>query len=130
MIPGPRFGLAVFLTIGLTCLAVAVANTPPLRDTPPTVTTKMPEESRVRILQAQLKEEQLKSQFAQLQLQMSNLQTQYADTQKELESAKAEAFTRAKLDPKEWTINLDKVEFVAAPKPAPTPAKTEEPKKP
>jgi proteasome assembly chaperone (PAC2) family protein len=84
-----------------------------------------PESSKVKILQIQLKQTNLRAEYIQIQARMKEIEAQFPRTLEELQDAQDEAYKLAKVDKKEFTIDLQKLEFVAMPKP---PEKTEEKK--
>lgn len=91
-------------------------------------------DSRISLLKLQLKQKQLESQFLGLQQQVTTMQQQmtklqgdYTEGGMALQNAIDAAYKDAKLDKKEWNLNLDTLEFTKVPAPPPKP---EEPKKP
>lgn len=82
----------------------------------------MPEPAKVKILKAQLAQEQLKSEYNQLMSRKAEIEKQYPATEMELQVAMEEAYKLAKVDKKEFSIDIKKLEFVAVQKP-----KTEKP---
>jgi septal ring factor EnvC (AmiA/AmiB activator) len=78
-----------------------------------------PAESKVKILKIQLQQEQMKSEYGTLQARMAEIQKQFPATQTELQAAVEEAYKTAKLDKKDWNVDLQKLEWVAMPKPEP-----------
>lgn len=76
-----------------------------------------PAESKVKILKIQLQQEQMKSEYGQLQARMAEIQKQFPETNAQLQAAVDEAFKTAKLDKKDFTIDMQKLEFVPVPKP-------------
>lgn len=106
---------------GLCGCVVAIALCVPLlfiyaQDKPPQLSA----DSRVTILKAQLKQKQIESQYLQIQQQLAGLQAQYTEATKTTQNAIDAAFKEAKVDEKEWNLNLDTLEFVKVPKPATT----------
>src|SRR6266850_43621 len=77
------------------------------QDKPPQLSA----DSRVTILKAQLKQKQIESQYLQIQQQLNLLQAQYTEATKAAQDAIDAAFKEVKLDKKEWTLNLDTLEF-------------------
>lgn len=83
--------------------------------------TKLPSDIGVRIRNIQLDQARLQNTVAQLQQQYASIQQSLIHDQQELDSLKTEALGAAKLDAT-WDVDLDKLEFVAKPKPTPAPA--------
>ena len=79
---------------------------------------KVPEQVKVKILQLQLRQEQVKTRALQLQNEMNDLTTQFNKNKEELDAAQKEAYEQAKVTPKEYNLDLTKLEFVAVPAPA------------
>ncbi len=79
--------------------------------------SKVPAEIGVRIRNVQLDQSRIQTQIMQLQQQYTaDQQTLQHDTD-ELASLQKEALTAAKLDPAAYGVDLEKLEFVAKPKP-------------
>lgn len=89
---------------------------------------QVPGQVKVKILQLQLHQEQLKTEALQIQTRLAELQKQFDQTNQALTAAMDEAYTEAKADKKEYRLDPTKLEFVALPKPEP--AKAQEVKPP
>lgn len=122
-------GIAVILILlGLVAICAGAQDKPP----------QLSADSRISLLKLQLKQKQLESQFLGLQQQVTSMQQQmtklqgdYTEGGKALQDAIDAAYKDAKLDKKEWNLNLDTLEFTKMPPAPPPPApKPEEPKKP
>lgn len=108
-------------------IPMAVVLTAAAQDKPPT-TPQLSVDSRLAIREAQLRQKQLEAQFltkqqevAGLQQQMTKLSDEYKEGGKTLQSAIDAAYVVAKLDKKEWTLDAEKLEFIAVPKPVTPP---------
>lgn len=84
-----------------------------------------PDSAKVKILQIQLQQTNLRAEYTQIQARMKEIEMLFPQTQVALGAAQDEAFKEAKVDKKDFSIDLAKLEFVPIPKP---PAKTEEKK--
>jgi hypothetical protein len=86
---------------------------------------KVPDSIGVRIRNVQLDQEHVKTNIIQLQNAYAEQNKQGLSDAHELDLLKKEALESAKLDPKEWTVDVDHLVFAKIPPPAP---KTETPK--
>lgn len=109
------FPLFVFI-VAFTILRISAQDKPP----------QLSADSRISLLKLQLKQKQLESQFLQMQQELNRIQGQYNDGVKALQDAIEASYKEAKLDKKEWMLNLDTLEFTKIP----APPKPQEPKKP
>lgn len=141
-----KFSFFFCLAIGLIVFAVLIHFDPAFaQDKPSAVAPVAPvlsETAKLAIVKAQLKQKQLEAEFlskqqeiASLQQQMANLSTQYKEGGKAFQDMIDAAYKDAKLDKKEWNLDLNTLEFTAIPKPiAPAAPQTvgssQEPKKP
>lgn len=82
----------------------------------------IPEQAKVKILKVQLEQANLRAEYTAAQQRMKEIEAQFPKTQQDLQAAVDEAFKEAKLDKKDWNVDLAKLEFVAIPKPV-TPEK-------
>lgn len=79
----------------------------------------IPSANRAEILEIQLRMVRAQSEYAQLQQRLRQLETDFQKDAKALQDAETEACKAAKVDcEKEWTVDLDRVAFVAKTKPA------------
>jgi hypothetical protein len=102
----PYIALTVVIFLGCAVILFAATESP-----------TFPAESKVKILKIQLQQEQLKSEFGQLQARMAEIQKQFPETGSQLQAAIDEAFKAAKIDKKDYSIDMQKLEFVPMPKP-------------
>lgn len=78
---------------------------------------QLPEASKVRILKAQRDQARLQSEYANLKGRMAEIEKQFPETQKEMQSAIDEAYRTAKVEKKDYALDVEKLEFVAVAKP-------------
>jgi hypothetical protein len=81
-------------------------------------TPTIPDSVKVKILTIQKDQLAMTSEYQQLQSRMSELQQKFTKAQENLVAVQDEAYKAAKVDKKDWTLDLAKLEFVAIPKPA------------
>jgi|SRR5882724_1828934 len=72
---------------------------------------KLAADSKVKIMEIQLKQERLGNQFAALQVQLQQVQATFQTSQKELQDAIDAAFKEAKLSKDEFNFDAQKYEF-------------------
>lgn len=110
-----RLKYMLLIPLAVTLMAVA-------QDKPP-ATTPIPlaETARVAVLQARFRQKSVEADYLRLQAQLSQLETQYRQAGESLQAAIDAAYVAAKLDRKEWTLDVEKLEFTPSPKPV-TPA--------
>lgn len=115
---------------GLLLLALSIAIA---QDKPP----KLSVDARLAIREAQLKQKQLEADFlskqqeiTSLQQQMAKLSTQYTEGAKAFQDAIDAAYKDAKIEKKDWNLDMEKLEFTKIAPPPAAPPKPEEPKKP
>jgi hypothetical protein len=76
-----------------------------------------PDSAKVKILQIQLQQTNMRAEYVQLQARMKEIEGQFPQTQGMLAAAQDEAYKDAKVDKKDFSIDLAKLEFVPVPKP-------------
>jgi len=91
-----------FLAVAL--VAAAEAQAPP---------KKASSDAQTKILRLQLQQSRIQQQYQACQA--ADFQTQYNRTSVEIITASDEALKEAKLDKKEWDLNLETFEFIKRP---------------
>src|ERR1700690_292718 len=80
-------------------------------------TPTFPAESKVKILRLQLDRANAISEYRQMQARMKEIETQVPKIDQDLQVAVEEAYRVAKVDKKDYTVDMQKVDFVAVQKP-------------
>lgn len=104
---------AVLFLLGVWLIAVGLFA----QDKPPQISA----ESRVAILKVQLHQKDLESRYLQAQQQMTAIQNEFTQTQTVLQAVIDAAYKEAKLDKKDWNLDVNTLEFTKVPPPPPKP---------
>lgn len=105
--------VAVLLSIVIALLSMARVADAPI----------VPDAVKVKILTIQRDQASLNVEYQGLLKRMTELQQNFQKSQGDLTAAQEEAYTAAKVDKKDWSLDMSKLVFVAVPKPAPAPEK-------
>jgi hypothetical protein len=82
-----------------------------------TDTPKMADSAKVKIMAAQLKMSRLSGEMQQLQARAAQIQAQFPEAQKELADADEQAYKESNVSKEDFSVDNEKLEFVALPKP-------------
>jgi len=106
--PETSFILLIIALVLLILASFAIGQTVPVK--------KASSEAQAKILRLQLQSSRIQQQYQACQA--ADFQTQYNRTSVEIIAASDEALKEAKLDKKEWDLNLETFEFVKRAPPA------------
>lgn len=107
-----KWSFFICLAIALIALAVLIHYEPAFAQ------EKAPQlsaDSRVTILKVQLHQKDLESRYLQAQQQMTAIQNEFTQTQATLQAAIDAAYKDAKLEKKDWNLDVNTLEFVKVP---------------
>src|ERR1700739_1107544 len=99
-------------------VAVALLSTARAADAP-----VIPDSIRAKIFKIQLDQSRLMSEYQQIQSRVVAIQKEYTDANAALQAAQEEAYKAAKVNKKDWSMDMKDVVLFALPKPAPAPEK-------
>lgn len=102
-----KYIVGIFVILAMTVGMLVAADLP-----------KLSSDSIKEIRDIQLDQSRLQTQSLQLQVQYNAIQQELQHDTTELETSKERALAAAKLDPKEYDVDLDKLVFITKPKAA------------